>query len=136
MLLLAGCSGEEPPYRKETSGLTGQVFVDGVAVPATTPLKVECHNVAGFDQEHTTISSALTGEDGKFEISTYETGDGVPEGDYVLTFMWGKMDLFSRSYSGPDQLKGKYSDEKTSTFKVTVKRGEPSDMGRIDLVTK
>ena len=133
---IAGCSGEEPPFRKETAGLTGQVFVDGEPVPVTAPLMVECHNVAGFDQEHPTVSSALTREDGKFEISTYESGDGVPPGEYVLTFMWGKMNLIAGSYGGPDQLKGKYSDPETSTFKVTVKSGEPADLGRIELVTK
>ncbi len=133
---LTGCSSEEQPFRKETSGLTGQVFVDGTPVPTAKPLKVECHNVAGVDQEHPSISSALTGEDGKFEISTYESGDGVPEGDYTLTFMWGKMNLISASYGGPDELKGKYSNAKESSFKITVKKGEPAEFGKIELTTK
>ncbi len=110
--------------------------MDGVPVPVKNPLKVECHNVAGMDQEHPTISSALTGEDGKFEISTYQSGDGLPPGDYVLTFMWGKMNLIAGSYGGPDQLEKKYLDPEKSEFKVTVKEGEPVDLGEIKLVTK
>lgn len=120
---------------KETSGLTGQVFVDGAPVPAASPLKVECHNVAGIDQTHPTVSSALTGEDGKFEISTYKAGDGVPAGEYVLTFVWGRMDLISASYGGPDKLGGAYSDPGKSEFKVVVVEGEPTDLGKIELVT-
>ncbi|MEQ9406839.1 MAG: hypothetical protein RIK87_03900 [Fuerstiella sp.] len=131
--VLAGCSGEEEPYRKETSGLTGQVFIDGSPISAREPVKVDCINVAGFDTKHPTISSALTGEYGRFEISTYESGDGVPEGDYVLTFMWGKLNLIAGSYDGPDKLKGAYSDPKTSTFKVSVKQGAPTDLGIIEL---
>ncbi|GAB5440577.1 MAG: hypothetical protein Fues2KO_09260 [Fuerstiella sp.] len=135
MVVASGCS-EEKPFRKETSKVTGQVLVDGVPVPATEPLKIDCHNVAGIDQKHPTVSSALTGVDGKFEISTYETGDGLPAGDYVLTFMWGKMNLIAGSYGGPDKLKDRYSDPEKSEVKLTVKAGEPVELGKIELSTK
>jgi hypothetical protein len=131
---IAGC-GEEQPYRKPTSTVTGQVFVDGEPVPVATPLKVECHPLNGLDTEHPTFSSSLTGEDGKFSISTYESGDGVPPGEYVLTFMWGKMNLISPSYGGPDKLNGKYDDPEKSEHVLTVVEGLPTDLGRIDLTT-
>ena len=134
--VLTGCSKKEEPFRKQTSVVTGQVIVDGTPVPAESPMKVECHNVAGMDQEHPTISSALTREDGKFEISTYESGDGLPAGDYVLTFMWGKMNLIAGSYGGPDKLKGKYNNPDKSIFKISVKEGEPVELGKIELKTK
>ena len=92
-----------------------------------------------MDQEHPTISSTLTGEDGKFEISTYKSGDGVPAGDYTLAFMWGKLNLIAGSYGGPDKLNGRYSDPKTSEFKFTVATGEDAaaiDLGTIELTTK
>lgn len=135
MLLIAGCTGEPEPYRKPTSVVTGQVLVDGVPVPATNPLKVECHSTTGIDTEHPTFSSALTGQDGKFTISTYESGDGVPPGEYAVTFFWGKLNLMAASYGGPDKLNGKYSDPKSSTFVITVKQDAPTDMGRIELST-
>jgi hypothetical protein len=135
LLIVTGCSGEEEPYRKPTSVVTGQVFVDGEPVPVESPLKVECHPVDGIDTEHPTFSSSLTGEDGKFSISTYESGDGVPPGEYVLTFMWGKMNLMSPSYGGPDKLKGKYTDPAKSEHVLTVVEGLPTDLGRIDLTT-
>ena len=134
--VLTGCSKKEEPFRKQTSGVSGQVIVDGVPVPAENPMKVDCHNVAGMDQEHPTISSALTREDGKFEISTYESGDGLPAGEYVLTFMWGKMNLIAGTYTGPDKLKGKYNNPDKSQFKISVKEGEPVELGEIKLKTK
>ena len=69
-------------------------------------------------------------------ISTYNAGDGVPPGEYTLTFAWQEFNLLSRQYSGPDKLKQRYSDPANSTFKITVKEGEELDMGIIALTTK
>jgi hypothetical protein len=135
VILFVGCEKKRGD-RKETTRVTGQVYVDGVPVPAKEPLKILCHNVAGMDKEQPYVSQALTGEDGKFEISTYEKGDGIPAGEYVLTFMWGKMNFFSNSYGGPDKLKGRYKDPKKSEHRLTVEAGKPTDLGRIDLKTK
>ena len=86
-LSLCSC-GEQEGFRKETSPLTGEVYVNGE--PAAQ-LQVTCHNVQGIDTEHPTFSSAITDESGKFSISTYEAADGVPEGEYVLTFGTGSV---------------------------------------------
>ncbi len=98
-------------------------------------MSIQCINVAGMDVEQPTISRALTDEEGKFEISTYESSDGVPEGDYVLTFTWGDYNAISRSY-GPDKFKGKYADPEKSEHKFSVVSGEPTEIERIDLKTK
>ena len=129
---LCSCSGEDPNW-KETYPVTGEVYVDGA--PADQ-LAVRCTDVNGLDQEQPTISSAFTDEAGKFEISTYETGDGVPEGDYILTFEWGQWNLISGSYGGPDKLDKKYLDPKKSEHKFTVVKGKPTDLGRIELKSK
>lgn len=113
--------------------MTGEVYVDGN--PAGQ-VQVTCHNVQGIDTEHPTFSQALTNEEGKFSISTYEAADGVPEGEYVLTFMWGQIDLFKGGYGGPDKLRGRYSDPKASQFRVTVEAGKPTDMAKTELTTK
>lgn len=137
VLSVLGCSGDEEPYRKPTVRVVGQIFVDGKPVPKTKPMKVEAHPVNGMDQEHPSVSYGMTGEDGKFAISTYEQGDGLPPGDYTLTFLWGKLDLISTQYGGPDQLKGRYSDPETSEFVVSVVEGLPeTDIGKIELTTE
>ena len=96
LVLLAGvclsglACGEHGPPRKETYPVTGQVYVDGAP---TNYLAVTCHDTKGMDAAMPTVSSAFTGQDGGFSISTYESGDGVPAGDYVLTFMWGQRGI-------------------------------------------
>ncbi len=129
--LLTSCGPKGPP-RKETFPVTGELIVDGKPAAA---VQVTLTDTKGMDQELPTYSSAMTEENGKFSISTYELGDGVPEGDYVVTFVWGELNLFSMQYGGPDKLKDKYSDPKTSTFKIKVEKGKPADMGRIELTT-
>jgi hypothetical protein len=74
----------------------------------------------------------MSNPDGTFEISTYQQGDGVPNGEYVLTIVWGKLNLMTRTYGGPDKLKGAYSDPKTSKFTFKVSGG-PVDLGPLDL---
>jgi len=130
-LVVSACK-EETGFRKETFPLTGEVYVDGK--PASG-VQVTLHDVKGMDREHPTASQAMTDENGKFAVSTYELSDGVPEGEYVLTFMWGEMNLLSMQYGGPDKLKGRYSDPKKSTQRVQVQKGTPPNVGRIELTT-
>lgn len=132
LAMVVGCSPQGPP-RTATYPVTGQVFVDGQ--PAAE-LAVFFTNINGVDKDQPTFSTANTDAEGKFKVSTYESGDGIPEGTYAVTFIWGQMNLMSMSYGGPDKLKDRYSDPENSPFKVTVKRGEPADMGKLSLTTK
>ena len=129
-----GCGEPQMGNRKETAPVVGQIVVDGA--PPSSPIKVMCHPVNGMDQENPSVSWCMTGEDSKFEISTYEAGDGVPPGDYKLTFLWGTMNVVSMSYGGPDKLGGRYDDPEESEFEFTVQAGEPLDLGQLQLTTK
>ena len=126
------CSGEGV-NRKKTFPVKGRVLVDGQ--PAEN-LAVRCVDVKGLDKENPTTSSSFTDKDGNFQISTYQQGDGVPEGDYVLTFEWGEMNMFTMSYGGPDKLNERYNTAEKSPTKFTVKAGQPTDLGEIKLTTK
>ncbi len=125
--------GKQDASRKPTYPVTGEVYVDGQ--PAAN-LAVRCISVAGLDKENPTFSSAFTDEQGRFAISTYEKADGVPEGEYVLTFEWGQWDFVSGQYGGPDKLKGRYKDPATSKIRFKVEAGKPTNLGRIELTTK
>jgi hypothetical protein len=135
LLFLPAC-GKDPQYSKATYPVTGLVTVDGA--PPGSPVKVHCHSANGIDTKDPTLSSALTDNEGRFHLSTYETGDGVPEGDYLLTFEWGQMNLISMRYGGPDKLKGRYKDPQKSEhkFSVTAQQEGPLDLGTIPLTTK
>lgn len=129
-LVVAGCGRKGPP-RKETFPVKGTLWIDGKPVGNVA---VRCVSVQKLDAT-TPPSSTFTRDDGTFEISTYEKSDGVPEGEYVLTFQWGEHDLISRAYVG-DKLGGRYADPKKSTIRFKVEKGKPVDLGKIELTTK
>ena len=135
LLLIAslGCGGEEP-FRKATSPVMGKVTVDGQ--PPGSGIQIQCHPEAGPDSVHPSASSSETDADGAFSISTYTSGDGIPAGNYTLTFTWQEYNVISRSYSGKDKLNGRYNDPAKSQFKISVKEGEENDMGTVALTTK
>ena len=130
-LFVCSCS-EEKLNRKATYPITGEVHVDGQ--PAAD-LAVTFHNVNGMDTAEPTLTATRTDENGKFSASTYDAGDGAPEGEYSVTFEWNKLNTVSMSFDG-DKLDGKYNDPKKSTFKIKVEDGKPADMGKIELTTK
>jgi hypothetical protein len=132
LVAIASCSSRDPNW-KETFPVTGEVYVDGQ--PAAM-LQVALHDRVGIDKSQPTFSSTFTGNDGRFALSTYEDGDGVPAGEYAITFLWGELNMFSMQYGGPDKLRGQYSDPKKTTFEVKVEPGKPTDLGRIELSTK
>jgi len=132
-VLLCSCKESKPAGWKETFPVKGEVYVDGK--PASG-LQVTCTDASATDTKTPAAPPALTTEDGKFELSSYKAGDGVPVGDYALTFIWGKINLMSMSYSGPDKLNGRYTDPKQSKNRFKVEKGKPTDLGRIELTTK
>jgi len=101
------------------------VFVDGAPAEG---LQIECYPRA--NAKFRRVLAGHTDAEGQFSISTYEKGDGVPAGEYTLAFKWEKAAGFAKAR---DRLKGRYANPKRSKFKITIKEGEPADMGRIDL---
>lgn len=131
---LWGCSGgRADPQMKKVFPVKGLIVVDGK--PPMSPIQVVCHNVAGIDQKTPTVSQCDANPDGGFELTTYKTGDGVPPGDYVLTFSWQQFNMKDRVYMGPDKLKDRYSDPKKSEFKFSVK-DQPVDLGEFKLTAE
>ncbi len=133
LVLIMGCGGSDA-NRKATFPVKGKVTVDGKA--PGSGIQIECHPVAGLDAQNPTVSRTECDAEGNFSVSTYTAGDGVPSGDYILTFVWQDFNIMSRNYGGPDKLKGRYADAAKSTVKVTVKSEGETDLGEIALVTK
>ncbi len=131
LLVVLVCGGCAKSDRKAVYPVTGKILVDGQPVDK---LVIKCIPVEGMDPEKPTTSGTFTDAEGKFALSTYDQGDGVPAGEYLLAVRWGEFNAISMSHAG-DKFKGKY-DEKNSTIKVIVKEGEPTDLGTIELSTK
>ncbi|NLY01022.1 MAG: DUF4198 domain-containing protein [Rhodopirellula sp.] len=133
-LLLCSCQQETKPEGADaTSPVTGEVYVDGSPAEG---LRVICHG-ADPDQQFPTVSLAVTDAEGKFAFATYTEGDGLREGEYVLTFDWRDgYAMVSGTPSGPDKLDNRYNAPGKSTTRLTVTAETPVDLGRIELTTK
>lgn len=128
-LLLIGCSGGEPQGgpRFETNAVAGIVHIDGQ--PADL-VEVTCYPSADSTSVKYPLS-AMTSADGAFSLTTYESGDGLPEGTYTLTFKWMEPALVPK-----DKLKGAYADPSKSQHKITVVKGQETVVGTIELSSK
>jgi hypothetical protein len=68
---------------------------------------------------------ASIGADGKFTLTTYDVGDGAPEGEYVATVQWYRPIQKNGDWvSGPNALPRKYSAAGTSDIRIRVASGE------------
>ena len=61
-------------------------------------------------------------KDGTFQVTTYDTNDGAPAGEYRVTVVWPE-DPEARGPS-PDRLKGKYADPQSTPLRATVEAGK------------
>jgi 5-hydroxyisourate hydrolase-like protein (transthyretin family) len=133
-LCLFSCGRKEQAGdRKPTYPVTGTLLVDGS--PAEE-VQITCYPASDVNNEDPTMPQANTAADGTFKFSTYVAGDGLPEGDYVLTFFWGQLNVFTREYVGPDKLNDRYRDPKNAKVSFKVEKGKPTKLGTVELTTK
>jgi len=119
-LLLTGCGRSGPP-RIATHRAAGSVTYQGQPVPGAF---VALHPK---DQRLTSAPTptATVQPDGTFTLTTYEAGDGVPDGDYVVTLQWRKTVKSGRDYAlGPNLLPAKYARPDTSDIVVRIAAGQ------------
>lgn len=130
-LLTTGCSSGErkPPNAKPVLPVSGIVHVDGAPLAGIEIV----FNAKTQGPSNATLSVATTDPEGRFKAWTYQKDDGIPPGDYTVTFN-DQSQAKPHLRDNPDLFKGKYSDKKNSEFKLSVpESGEPIDMGTIEL---
>lgn len=137
---LMSCSGQRPELqieRVEVVPVQGSVKIDGNPEPDVI---IRC--VPNDKFEHTSLANSLGGRTdakGNFTLGTYEIADGVPPGEYALTFLWPPVTLKRQSHADAekhDRLKGKYLNVEQSVLKLTVEKGKPIILETVDLQTK
>lgn len=129
---LLGC-GESHPNEKQAYKVKGTVTVDG---KPTADIQIAFHDVVGPDNKQPTYPQGFTDAEGHLRVSTYADGDGAPAGEYKVTFAWQEYNLMARSFSGPDKLKNRYSDPKTTPITLKVGPDQTNDLGNVELTTK
>jgi hypothetical protein len=64
-------------------------------------------------------------KDGSFKLSTFNGGDGAPEGEYVVTVRWYKLvKEGSDLIAGPNVIPPKYTNPQSSDLTVRIAAGE------------
>jgi hypothetical protein len=126
-----GCSDN---WQAETQPASGRVSINGQPpVGALVQLypageKVDVRNSRPW---------GLVGNDGAFALSTYESGDGAPTGEYKFTIIWP---VDPSSPAPTDRLNYQYSRPEQSTWSISIQEGEnllpPVDITGAKVLTK
>lgn len=100
----------------------GTLFVGGE--PAAGAFVV--FHPASSSEAKTTNPNGRVQADGTFQLTTYESQDGAPANEYVVTIFWPEppKSPIDHPAMGPDRLKNRYTDPATSLIRVSVSEGE------------
>ncbi len=113
VLVLTGC-GKGEPARIPVFPVSGQVRVEGDSASGAV---VVFHSVS----KATPPAIATADREGRFKLTTYDTGDGAPAGEYAVTVSLRKLiSKEGSSIAGPNVLPEKFASPTTTPFKVTV----------------
>ena len=119
-VLFVGCARSGPP-RVPTHRTKGVITYQGQPV-AGAFVALHLKETAKTDVPTPT---AVVQPDGSFAVTTYDAGDGVPEGDYVVTIQWRKAVKQGGEFlPGPNLLPAKYGRPDTSDVVVHVAAGQ------------
>jgi hypothetical protein len=111
-LLLLGCAEATVPVYPVTGSVTfqGKPPAGALIVFSSTSGGAE-----GF------APTATVKDDGSFAVTSFEPGDGAPQGEYVATVHWYKVvSDGGGSGPGPNVLPKQYASAKTSPIRVSV----------------
>lgn len=100
----------------------GTVLVQGEPAPGA---RVVFHSV-DLTEPSTLTPHGRVQPDGSFQLTTYESGDGAPSGEYAVTLFWPEppKSPVDDPDSGPDRLRGRYADPQKSTLRVQVSESD------------
>lgn len=116
ILLCQGCGGDD--WQASTHPAAGNLTVNGE--PAVGAV-VELHSVGRQPDIRNSRPWAIVQDDGSFTLSTYESGDGAPLGDYAVTIRW-PPDVTQPSMA--DLLGGAFATAQKTKWNVTITEGQ------------
>ena len=135
LLCQTSCSRPKRPLitdKVPLTHVTGTVLVDGVPTSGVHVQYVPLGEIAERRERYLNRFFMMTAEQGKFSLSTYVNGDGIPYGEYVLEFK-----LLEQRLSGEvDKFGGDYSNVRSPFMTITVEKDLDLDLGEIKLKTR
>lgn len=115
------------PWAKPSRGVdlqptSGQVFFEGQKAFGAL---VTLHPIGDHNQLKDLRPTGYVQPDGEVKFSTFESQDGVPEGEYIATVRWNKLVKNGEEVSpGPNILPERYLSPTTSDLKVKISAGQ------------
>jgi hypothetical protein len=122
LLLSLGC-GEDEEDLPATAPVSGTFTYEGKPVEVGT---VTFYPQGGEGNHGIAIIQA--GEEGKFTLTTYKTGDGAVLGSHIVTILYSPFpeDVMSGKETGKS-LPPIYADPKTSPLKAEIKENKDNE---------
>jgi hypothetical protein len=122
LALVAGCARSD---RKPVYPVHGQVLFDGQPIPHAL---VTLHSLDASAKDAPKPHGSVDKE-GRFILTTYDSGDGAPAGDYAVTVEWWLTNATARTGEGnslppTNRLPARYSRAETSKLQVKIQAGE------------
>lgn len=117
-----GCGAKQDPNRLPVFPASGKVTFQGQ--PPVGALVV-LHPKVSTPQNESVRPRAYVKADGSFELSSYESNDGAPAGDYAVVVVWPKpvKSPSGEASAGPNVLPPKYARPETSPAIVKIAEG-------------
>jgi hypothetical protein len=117
---IVGC-GEAKPERIAVHPAAGTITFKGQPMPGAI---VALHPKSAL-AESVPTPRANVDKDGTFKLSTFDAGDGAPEGEYILTVQWYKpIKQGPDLVSGPNVVPPKYSSPQHSDKIIKIAAGQ------------
>ena len=115
-----GC-GDAKPDRVAVHPATGKITLKG---QPTHGAQIILHPKSELGAD-VPAPRANVDKDGSFKLSTFEGGDGAPEGEYVVTLRWYKLVKQGPDVvAGPNVIPPKYTRPESSDITVRIAAGQ------------
>jgi len=140
LVILLGCG----PDRIKVYPVNGKVLYKGKPAAGA---RIIFHPQGGSDKMMQERPVGFAGDDGVFQLTTFDSGDGAPAGEYIVTVKWTggarQPSYGAADENAPpedprdrvrrkDRLKGKYWDPRKSELRAAIDEG-PNDLSPFDL---
>ena len=127
-----GCTRSE--YPNETYPVHGRVqTIDGT--PAID-VRVTLHSEKLVAEGDPFRPSGMTGDNGSFQLTTYEMDDGAPAGRYMITFRWAERRKTPMDALPKDKLRNRFALPTEKSLTCNISKAETQDIGTFKIDTK